>query len=311
MIQSASASASGKINLFFAVGPLQDDGFHSVASVYQSLNLRELVTVSAATNWQVNVAGEISDEQLASVPTGEDNLVVKAAKLVAKLAGLPEAATPLEIDIFKCVPVAGGMGGGSADAAAAMVAANEFWQTGLSDAQMQAAAVELGADVPFALMGGNAIGVGKGEDLTQLSTGTVLNWVLVLDDGGLSTPTVYRRLDELRQGQGQDPTLVAAAEVSEDFLTTLATGTPAEIAPLLRNDLQLAALDLMPHLANTIDAGIAAGALAGMVSGSGPTVALLAESEYAAEDIANRLAFAGYSTVTAAGPAIGAILESN
>ncbi len=311
MLDQATASAPGKINLLFAVGPLLPDGFHSVASVYQALDLREAVSVAPSSKWNVSVAGALSEEQIAAVPTGEDNLVVRAVKLVAKLAGLPEAAAVYQLSIYKNVPVAGGMGGGSADAAAAMIAANELWACGLSMEQLTEAAVELGADVPFALMGETAIGLGRGEKLTLVDRVAPLHWVLVVADRGLSTPAVYKRLDDLRAARGEDPTKVSEAAVPAEFISALQSGDVLRVAKAIKNDLQEAALDLMPELADTIASGIAAGALAGMVSGSGPTVAMLAEDEESAERIANILAFQGLDAIAATGPAAGATLAAN
>ncbi len=311
MLDQATASAPGKINIFFAVGPLLADGFHSVASVYQALDLREIVSISPASSWSVAVDGAISEEQIAAVPTGEENLVVRAVKLVAKLAGLPAAAAISAISIYKNVPVAGGMGGGSADAAAAMIAANEVWGTGLGLQEMAAASVELGADVPFALLGQTAIGLGRGEKLTSVEQVVPLHWVLAVAERGLSTPAVYKRLDELRMARGDDPSAFAEANVAAALLAALQSGDALEVAKLIKNDLQEAALDLMPELAQTIEAGLAAGALAGMVSGSGPTIALLAQDEEAAEQIANILAFQGINAIAACGPSAGAKLVAN
>ena len=305
-----TASAPGKINIFFACGALQPDGFHEVASVYLALNLRERVSVSLSQTWAVTVQGEISAEHLAGVPTDESNLVVRAAKLVAKIAKI-DAPTPLHFVIDKAVPVAGGMGGGSADAAAAMVAANEIWLAGLSFETLVAESGRLGADVPFALAGEVAVGLGRGEQLRSIHATKPLHWVLVANDGGLSTPTVYRHLDELRSAQQVDPTKVSAPSVPALLEQAIMNGDAHALAGLMRNDLEAAAVDLMPTLAQTIEAGVAAGALAGMVSGSGPTVALLAESENSAESIANYLAIQGYTAITAVGPAAGTILESN
>lgn len=311
MRDQAVAIAHGKINIFFAVGPLHSDGFHSVASVYQALELSETVAIRPATNWSVAIDGEISAEQLASVPTGEENLVVRAVKLVARLANLPESAAISGLHIFKNVPVAGGMGGGSADAAAAMIAANELWAVGLSREQLVQAAVELGADVPFALMGNTAVGLGRGENLRLIENVCKLHWVLVVADQGLSTPAVYRRLDELRTAASENPSDVAEVQVPEELIRALQVGDLASIASLIKNDLQVAAIDLMPQLASTIQAGLDAGALAGMVSGSGPTVALLASDEDAAERIANILAVQGFTALATSGPAAGAILAAN
>ena len=302
---SVTASAPGKTNLFFAVGPLLEDGFHDVASVYLALDLREEVTVSQAETWSVSVSGNISAEQIASVPTGEENLVVLAAKHVAKLANVP--AQPTAFAIEKHVPVAGGMGGGSADAAASLVAVNALWRTGVESQLIDS--VELGADVPFALAGGIAIGLGRGEVLTQIDAVPELNLVLVTSDKGLSTPAVYKRLDELRAARGIDPKLAEAALVPEDLIRALQGGDQAAIAAVLRNDLQEAALDLRPDLAKTIEDGLAAGALTGFVSGSGPTIAFLVADADSAETVAQRLHIQGYRALAAAGPTSGAIIR--
>ena len=304
-MHSVTASAPGKTNLFFAVGPLLEDGFHDVASVYLALDLREDVTVSSAETWSVTVSGNISAEQIASVPTGECNLVVQAAKHVAKLANVSGQPTAFAID--KHVPVAGGMGGGSADAAAALLAVNALWCTGVESKLIES--VELGADVPFALAGGIAIGLGRGEVLTQIDSVPEINLVLVTSDEGLSTPAVYKRLDELRAARGVDPTFAPEAVVPEELIRALQRGDQTAIAALLRNDLQEAALDLRPELKKTIDAGIAAGALTGFVSGSGPTIAFLVVDADTAESLAQKLHIQGYRALAAAGPAVGAFIR--
>lgn len=303
-------TAPGKINLFFSVGPLLPDGFHSVASVYQALELREEVSVAASASWLVEVSGSLPEEQLDLVPTGEENLVVKAAKLVAQLAGHPEAK-PVAFDIFKNVPVAGGMGGGSADAAAALLAVNKLWQTEISHETLILESVKLGADVPFALLGGTAIGLGRGELLEPIIDVKPLNWVLVTSLDGLSTPEVYGRLDELRAERGMDPTSVADPTVPTELVEALIEGVPSRIAPLLKNDLQEGAIDLKPQLAEVIDAGVAAGALTGIVSGSGPTIVFLADSEESANTIANILSLRGHDAIVTTGPSVGTILENN
>jgi 4-diphosphocytidyl-2-C-methyl-D-erythritol kinase len=291
--------------LFFAVGPLQPDGFHDVASIYLALDLREEVTVSPAPEWSVSVSGNVSVEQLAAVPTGPENLVVKAAKHVAKLAGTD--AQPIAFEIEKHVPVAGGMGGGSADAAAALVAVNALWCTGLENRLIDS--VELGADVPFAVTGGIAIGLGRGEKLSQITQVPKLNLVLVTSNEGLSTPAVYQRLDELRAARGIDPTAAPQARVAEELILALKSGDLTVIASLLKNDLQEAALDLRPDLQQTIDAGLEAGALTGFVSGSGPTVAFLVADANAAEEVAQKLHARGLNAIATAGPASGAFIR--
>ena len=244
------------------------------------------------------------------MPTGEDNLVVRAAKSIGQLANLTRVSE-LSFEITKNVPVAGGMGGGSADAAAAMLAVDELWDTQVDGEALMKAAAELGADIPFALLGGTAIGIGRGDKLDPIDDVQKLHWVLVPMDAGLSTPRVYAKLDEMRAAKGQDPTLVPVPEVPYDLIDALVHGDAREVAKHLHNDLQDAAVALMPELSITMHAGLAAGALAAMVSGSGPTIAMLAESEEAAESIANHLAFEGYIAIPTFGPAKGTLLEKN
>ena len=304
----AMASAPGKLNMFFKVGPLKKDGYHDVVSVYQALNLRERVLVSASHNWQIGVSGSLPTEHLQAVPTDESNLVVKAAKLISELAGLP-SASQVAFGIDKQVPVAGGMGGGSADAAAAAVAVNELWATGFTTQELVEITKPLGADVPFAVLGGTALGLGVGEKLTPIDNIAPLHWVMIASPGGLSTPAVFKRLDELRADRKQ-------RVVSEEYLTeptelleALRVGNPFEIAELLHNDLQEAAVDLMPSLGDTIVHGMRCGALKAMVSGSGPTVALLCGSEDAAVEVAVQMRALGYSAIATSGPAEGAKVD--
>ena len=310
MTIQVTASAPGKINIFFKVGALNSDGYHDVLSIYQALDIRETIKVANSSRWKVSVSGALSEEQIAAVPTGEDNLVVRAAKSIGQLAALTKIPE-LSFEIIKNVPVAGGMGGGSADAAAAMLAVDDLWDTQVDGEALIKAAAELGADIPFALLGGTAIGIGRGDKLDPIDDVQKLHWVLVPMDAGLSTPRVYAKLDEMRAAKGQDPTLVPMPQVPHELIDALVHGDAREVAKHLHNDLQDAAVSLMPELSVTMDAGLAAGALAAMVSGSGPTIAMLAESEEAAESIANRLAFEGYIAIPTFGPAKGTLLEKN
>ena len=287
-----TASAPGKINLFFAVGPKLDNGYHEVCSVYLALNLREQVSVDFADQLSIGVTGSLSAVQLAGVPTDQTNLVVSAARLITDKT--------LRFEIEKQVPVAGGMGGGSADAAAALCATGE-----LVGSSAKIDAVRLGADVPFAIMGGVALGMGVGEKLTPLELNTELHVVLITTNAGLSTPMVYSHLDELREKDG----LVAefSPPAPTDLIDALAAGDIASIARLAYNDLQRAALSLKPELQETIDAALNAGALTALVSGSGPTVFAIAESAESAERIAKRF---GTSALVTSGPSAGARLEN-
>ena len=302
------ASAPGKTNLFFAVGPLQADGYHQVASVYQALNLREYVVVAAAEDWRVSVTGSLPAAHLEAVPTDKSNLVVEAAWFVAAQAGLENPA-PTSFAIQKHVPVAGGMGGGSADAAAALVAVNALWCTGILAVDLQASAGALGADVPFALLGETAVGTGIGDNLEVVANVPTLHWVLVPNQFGLSTPKVFAKLDELRAARGIDPTTVPQVKVAPEFLAALVAGDPHALAPLLQNDLQEAALALRPELGDLLKAGLDAGALAAIVSGSGPTIALLAASAADAHAIALRMRVYASNALATSGPAAGARIE--
>jgi 4-diphosphocytidyl-2-C-methyl-D-erythritol kinase len=285
-----TASAPGKINLYFAVGPKLENGYHEVCSVYLALNLREEVSVTKATDLKIGVSGTINN--LESVPTDESNLVVKAAKLVTE--------ETLSFGIQKQVPIAGGMGGGSADAAASLMATSELFGT-----ELPANSVALGADVPFALMGGVALGTGVGENLTPLPMHGKLHIVLIPSEGQLSTPVVYNHLDELRENAELIPE--AAPPAPTELIEALKHGNVDEIAKHAHNDLQWAALSLKPELQDTIDRAKAAGALAAMVSGSGPTVFAIAKDEISANKIATEF---GGSAIVTTGPSAGAKIEA-
>ena len=287
-----TASAPGKINLYFAVGPKLANGYHEVCSVYLALNLREKVSIERSVELSIKVSGSLSQEQLAQVPTDRRNLVVSAAQMVTDEA--------LSFEIEKQVPVAGGMGGGSADAAAALLATQALT---CSTAKLEA--VSLGADVPFALLGGVALGVGVGEKLTELEMNTEIFVVLITSEAGLSTPTVYNRLDELREQDDLVPEFTPP--IPADLIEALASGDVDAIARLAHNDLQRAALSLKPELQETIDRALNAGALTAMVSGSGPTVFALADSEVKAQQIAQAF---GPAALVTSGPAAGARLEN-
>ena len=285
------ASAPGKINLYFAVGPKLANGYHEVCSVYLALNLREVVGVDFANEITVSVDGSLPKAHLDAVPRDESNLVVRAAKDVTD--------QPLAFHIEKHVPVAGGMGGGSADAAAALLATETL--TGQLSTKP---AVSLGADVPFALMGGVALGTGVGEDLSPLELNTDLHIVLITSEGGLSTPAVYGKLDELRESADLIPEV--APQRPSELIEALAQGDVEAIARLAYNDLQWAALELKPELQEIIDRAKAAGALTAIVSGSGPTVFAIAKDSQTAESIAQTF---GDAAIVTTGPAAGARLE--
>ncbi|MFF2084769.1 4-(cytidine 5'-diphospho)-2-C-methyl-D-erythritol kinase [Nocardia sp. NPDC058176] len=288
--------APSKVNLHLGVGDLRPDGFHDLTTVFQALSLADDLELAPSASLTVRVSGEGAAE----VPTDRTNLVWKAAVRLAHLAG---RAPLVEIAIAKGIPVAGGMAGGSADAAAALVGLNELWDLGMGRDELSEVAAELGSDVPFALHGGTALGTGRGERLLPVLSRNTFHWVLALAKDGLSTPSVFRELDRLR-AEGEPPRLGDP----QKLMQALAAGDPRTLAPLLGNDLQAAALSLKPELRRTLRAGVGAGALAGLVSGSGPTCAFLCETEEAAITVAAELAGAGVcrSVRTASGPVPGA-----
>ncbi|MFE3259527.1 4-(cytidine 5'-diphospho)-2-C-methyl-D-erythritol kinase [Nocardia sp. NPDC059091] len=288
--------APAKVNLHLGVGDLREDGYHDLTTVFQALSLSDDVQISPSSALRVKVVGEGADE----VPTDRGNLVWQAAVKLADMAG---RAPLVEFAITKGIPVAGGMAGGSADAAAALVGLNDLWELGLGRTELSDIAAELGSDVPFSLHGGTALGRGRGEELLPVLSRNTFHWVLALAKDGLSTPAVFRELDRLREA-GDPPRLGSP----EELLQALASGEAKQLAPLLGNDLQAAALSLKPELRRTLRAGVTAGALAGIVSGSGPTCAFLCESEEAAVTVAAELAGAGVSRSvrTAHGPVPGA-----
>ena len=284
----------GKINLHLSVGGLREDGYHDVVTVFHAVDLVDELNITEAPRHSVRTSG------FDGVPAGAKNLAGIAARLLAKRTG---AGGPVAIEISKQIPVAGGMAGGSADAAAALLGCAALWGLDLGRDQLAELAAELGSDVPFALTGGTAVGTGRGERISPVLARTPLHWVLALADSGLSTPVVFAELDRLR-GTG-DPPRVAGVQ---DMLTALASGDPARVATALGNDLQAAAISLQPALRRTLRAGLAAGALGGVVSGSGPTVALLCADGAGAAQVAAELAGSGTcrSVRIAAGPAPGA-----
>ncbi|RVW03144.1 4-(cytidine 5'-diphospho)-2-C-methyl-D-erythritol kinase [Rhodococcus xishaensis] len=294
--RSVTARAPSKVNLHLAVGDLREDGYHELTTVFQALSLTDDVSVSPAETLAVRVRGEGA----ASVPTDHTNLVWRAAEMLAAEAGIDP---DVEISIVKGIPVAGGMAGGSADAAAALVALNELWRLGLDRPALDRFAARLGSDVTFSLHGGTAVGTGRGEKLLPVLSRSTFHWALALAKGGLSTPTVFQELDKLR-ADGQPPRVGDA----EDLMHALASGDATALAPLLGNDLQPAALSLAPELRRTLRAGVSAGALAGIVSGSGPTCAFLCADAESAVTVGAELSGAGVCRTVrvASGPVSGA-----
>ncbi|MBS4729173.1 4-(cytidine 5'-diphospho)-2-C-methyl-D-erythritol kinase [Mycobacterium sp. SM1] len=293
---SVTVRVPGKVNLFLAVGDRRKDGYHELVTVFHAVSLFDEVTVRSADLLALDISGEGADE----LPLDQRNLAWQAAELMAGHVG---RALDVSIMIEKSIPVAGGMGGGSADAAAVLVALNTLWELGVPRRDLHALAAQLGSDVPFALHGGTALGTGRGDRLATVLARNTFHWVLAFAHSGLSTTAVFNELDRLRK-TGHPPRLGEPGPV----LAALAAGDPQRLAPLLGNDLQAAAVSLAPELRRTLRAGVAAGALAGIVSGSGPTCAFLCQSATAAVDVATQLSGAGVCRTVrvASGPVHGA-----
>jgi 4-diphosphocytidyl-2-C-methyl-D-erythritol kinase len=305
----AVATAPAKLNIFFKVGNRKADGYHDVVSIYQELSIRETVIVSTSHDWSLAISGSIPEEHLLGIPLDGNNLAFKAVKFLAEKANLVQPL-PVAIGIDKNAPVAGGMGGGSADAAATLMALNDHWQLQISREELVDSAVALGADVPFVLQGGTALAHGVGEQLKPLELGERLHWVVIPSQGGLSTPEVFNRLDELREAAGTSFDDANYLVDPHYLIDALAEGNPFDIAEFMQNDLQDAALDLMPSLAITMQDGVRCGAIRAMVSGSGPTVVLLAGSAAAATEIASQMRILGYEALIAHSDDLGAVIES-
>jgi 4-diphosphocytidyl-2-C-methyl-D-erythritol kinase len=293
---SVTVRVPGKVNLYLAVGEPRDDGYHELTTVFHAVSLLDEVTVRNADFMSLEVTGEGADV----LPLDERNLAWQAAELMAEHVG---RAPDVAISIEKSIPVAGGMAGGSADAAAVLVAMNNLWELGVPRRDLHTLAAKLGSDVPFALHGGTALGSGRGEELATVLARNTFHWVLAFSDGGLATPKVFAEIDRLRK-VGDPPRLPEP----EPLLAALAAGDPAELAPLLGNELQAAAVSLDSSLRRTLRAGAEAGALAGIVSGSGPTCAFLCPSAAGAVDVGTQLAGAGVCRTVrvASGPVQGA-----
>jgi 4-diphosphocytidyl-2-C-methyl-D-erythritol kinase len=306
-VTAVAARAPAKVNVHLAVGPLRPDGFHELRTVYLAVSLFDTVTVRPGNGLALTVTGEGARAARGAdlVPPDRRNLVWRAAELLAAHAGVTADAT---IDIAKAIPAAAGLAGGSADAAAALVALDALWGTRAGREDLLALAAQLGSDVPFSLVGGVALGAGRGEQLTPVLARTRRHWVLGIAGEGLSTPAVYGELDRLRAaGKVPDGEDLTAAESA---IAALRSWPTALLASSLANDLQAPALALRPELARALRAATEAGAAGALVSGSGPTVAVLADDERDAVRLTAELAGAGvFRTVRAVhGPVPGARL---
>lgn len=321
---SVTARAYGKVNLHLGVGDAREDGYHELTTVFQAVDLYEDVTLTRESSQRGTLGLTVESMFGDDVPTDASNLAWRGVELVREIARehaargaelLSEPEVGLRIEIAKGVPVAGGMAGGSADAAAAMTAAAEFfWPAqALPVAELRSRSVALGADVPFCLLGGTALGTGIGENLTPVLTRGRYHWVMVTNRKGLSTPQVFKKLDEQRGEVALGTRPEVRAGDPDPILKALGSGDPEQLAVHLANDLQAPAISLLPELRETLGIARQAGALNAIVSGSGPTVAVLCrDADHASEVLSNITGSArGVRAVLACSPAAGASVMSN
>ncbi|MGV4923275.1 4-(cytidine 5'-diphospho)-2-C-methyl-D-erythritol kinase [Streptomyces sp. BHT-5-2] len=305
---SVTVRVPAKVNVQLAVGGRRPDGFHDLANVFLAVGLYDEVTATPADRLTLTCTGPDADQ----VPLDDTNLAARAARALAARHGLDPH---VHLHIAKDIPVAGGMAGGSADAAGALLACDTLWGTGATQDELLAICAELGSDVPFSLVGGAALGRGRGELLEPLAVGGTFHWVFAVADGGLSTPAVYKECDRLRDTTGRGATTadIPDPEPSPALLEALRTGDATALAASMSNDLQAAAVSLRPSLAATLAAGTDAGAPAALVSGSGPTTAFLAADAEDAERVAAALRASGTCRTARAtvGPAPGATVLSD
>ncbi|MCU7726776.1 4-(cytidine 5'-diphospho)-2-C-methyl-D-erythritol kinase [Actinoplanes sp. KI2] len=287
-----------KINLHLGVGPLRPDGFHELNTVYHAISLFDELTARPGDTLALTMEGEGAG----SLALDESNLIIRAARALAARTRVPAHA---RLHLRKSIPLAAGLAGGSADAAAALIACDLLWGTGMSRDELAEVGATLGSDVPFLLHGGTALGTGHGEAVSPiLARPTTWHWVVALADGGLSTPEVYAKLDGLRESPFPPKALAGA----DDLMAALRQRDPAVLGAALGNDLQPAAIALRPELTAVLEAGRAAGAVAGLVSGSGPTCVFLASDAAHAERLAADINAAGVcrEALAARGPMPGA-----
>jgi len=279
--RSVTVRVPGKVNVYLGVGPREFSGYHELATIFQAVGIYDEVTVSAADSLTISGLGPFADR----IPTDNTNLAWKAAELVARACG---EEPNINIQIEKSIPIAAGMAGGSADAAATLLACDAYWNAGIPRDQLDAMAATLGSDVPFMLHGGCALGIGRGDVLSPVMIRGNFHWVFATFDDGLSTAQIYEKTDELRGLEFENE-----PEVPTELLSALARGDAPALGRLLHNDLQLAAITSRPQLGRVLEQGIDSGALGALISGSGPTCAFLARDESSAIDLVVALKASG------------------
>ena len=296
MRKSVEVQVPAKVNLQLSVGPKEADGYHEVVTVFQAISLFDNLRISQSEQFDITLEGDFTN----GVPVDQSNLVAKAVELMADKF---EIDRNLSIEINKSIPVAGGMAGGSADAAATLLGIDQLFGLGLSKDELGEVARKLGSDVPFMLHGGTAVGRGRGDEITPALSRGNYHWVIAVSSNGLATPAVYGECDRLRTGLD-----IKAPSINDELLQALLSGDSVRVGRALNNDLQAAAISLRPALRLILDTGQEYGALGGIVSGSGPSVAFLVADEDHSLDLAVALTSSGVvgSVARAQGPVTGA-----
>ncbi len=302
---AVTVRAAAKVNLVLVVGPARADGFHPLDTVYQAISLYDDVRVTEADAWSVSVT-PIGDVDCSGVPLDEANIALRAGRLLTAHHGTAGAA---HVEIHKGIPVAGGLAGGSADAAATLVALDRLWDLGTTDDDLLALAAELGSDVPFALLGGSAHGLGRGELVEPVADEGSYWWVVVPSEQGLSTPAVYAELDRLAATSPDhgSSSRGSASHGSAAMVAALEGGDAAAVAASLRNDLEAPAFSLRPELARRVALVAAHTGGPVLLSGSGPTLVAASADQDTAREARAALLEAGLDVVhVATGPVAGA-----
>ena len=296
MRKTVEVQVPAKVNLQLSVGPKKADGYHEVVTVFQAISLMDTLKITHSDQFGISIKGDYIN----GVPLDQNNLVYKAVELMSERFDTDKS---VDIEIDKSIPVAGGMAGGSADAAATLLGIDALYGLGLSKDELSEVASKLGSDVPFMLYGGTAVGRGRGDEITPALSRGNYHWVIAVSSTGLSTPAVYGECDRLRTGLDiKDPSL------NDELLQALLSGDSTRVGKSLNNDLQAAAISLRPALRLILDTGQEYGALGGIVSGSGPSVAFLVADEDHSLDLAVALTSSGVvgSVARAQGPVSGA-----
>jgi 4-diphosphocytidyl-2-C-methyl-D-erythritol kinase len=272
--------AFAKINLDLRILGVRSDGYHDLRTVFQTLDLHDTITITRQPG-PLTIACDDPD-----VPTDRRNLVWKAASLLWRLAtGRGSAPRDVHIRIDKRIPAEAGLGGGSSDAASTLVALVRLWKLDVDGPTLSRLAARLGADVPFFLAGGTALGLGRGDDMYPLADLPRIHVVVVRPAFGVSTVEAYRWYDEEKSTRRREPLLHPVPGAWPEWMASL------------RNDLETPVVRHHPTIGRLRHALLNAGAVRAAMSGSGSAVFGLFERAEAARRTAADLARPGWRVV--------------